>query len=344
MSRRVSTLGLALATTCAAVLLAACSPGPTPDASPTTSAAPPTDETTASATTTTPPTTQPATDFYLSPGAVHTSIAQLRDAGRDADADLLDRAIASQPQAIWVGDWMSPQVVEQTGRSTAERAAEQGAIPLFVLYAIPGRDCGLHSAGGLPEQTYLAFVESFARGLAGSGAWVVLEPDALAQLGDCDGQGDRVALLAGAAEILADAGVQVYLDGGNSNWLPAEEVARRLALVGTEDLTGFSLNVSNYNSTEAERAYGEAVAATTGLRFVVDTSRNGRGGTGEWCNVPDQALGEAPRLVGEGALDAVLWIKRPGESDGTCGGGPPAGAWWTERALELARNAEADAA
>jgi len=38
-------------------------------------------------------------------------------------------------------------------------------------------------------------------------------------------------------------------------------------------------------------------------------------------------------------IDAYLWIKRPGESDGTCNGGPAAGGWWIAGALELARNA-----
>ncbi|MER5876786.1 glycoside hydrolase family 6 protein [Streptomyces sp. NPDC001910] len=39
----------------------------------------------------------------------------------------------------------------------------------------------------------------------------------------------------------------------------------------------------------------------------------------------------------EPALDAYLWIKRPGESDGECEGGPAAGQWWPEYALEPAR-------
>jgi endoglucanase len=39
-------------------------------------------------------------------------------------------------------------------------------------------------------------------------------------------------------------------------------------------------------------------------------------------------------------VDAYLWLKKPGESDGTCNGGPKAGEFWLDRALELARNAE----
>jgi len=38
-------------------------------------------------------------------------------------------------------------------------------------------------------------------------------------------------------------------------------------------------------------------------------------------------------------VDAFLWIKIPGESDGTCQGCPPAGTWWPAYALGLARNA-----
>jgi endoglucanase len=168
---------------------------------------------------------------------------------------------------------------------------------------------------------------------------VVLEPDALPQLGDCDGQGDRVGLLRQAAALLDAAGARVYLDAGHAAWLSADEAARRIQQVGTEHLAGFALNVSNYRTTADSRAYGDQVsAATGGLHYVVDTSRNGNGPSGgEWCNPRGRALGDAPTTVSDGtALDALLWVKRPGESDGACNGGPAAGAWWPEIARELA--------
>ncbi|MYV59291.1 endoglucanase, partial [Streptomyces sp. SID4931] len=47
--------------------------------------------------------------------------------------------------------------------------------------------------------------------------------------------------------------------------------------------------------------------------------------------------GEAPTTqTGDELVDAYLWIKRPGESDGDCKGGPKAGDWWPEYALGLA--------
>ncbi|MDX3573351.1 MULTISPECIES: glycoside hydrolase family 6 protein [Streptomyces] len=98
--------------------------------------------------------------------------------------------------------------------------------------------------------------------------------------------------------------------------------------------------------------------------FVIDTSRNGLGawtpepgkymGDPEiWCNAPGRGLGPRPTAdTGAPLVDAYLWIKIPGESDGSCtrntGGtidpeygivDPPAGSWWPDQAHTLARNA-----
>ena len=92
---------------------------------------------------------------------------------------------------------------------------------------------------------------------------------------------------------------------------------------------------------------------------VIDTSRNGRGSwqppVGKysdaevWCNPPDRGLGRRPTLeTGTPYVDAFLWIKIPGESDGECHRGlggpvdpergvtaPPAGSWFAQQAREL---------
>lgn len=155
---------------------------------------------------------------------------------------------------------------------------------------------------------------------------------------DCEGQGDRVGMLAQAARILSDAGARVYLDVGHSNWLSAQEAARRLQQVGLDHAVGFALNVSNYQSTADSVAYAAAINQSLGTtaHFIVDTSRNGNGAQDTWCNPQGAALGESPRIVmDDSGLDAVAWIKLPGESDGTCNGGPAAGRWWQEMALRL---------
>jgi endoglucanase len=94
-------------------------------------------------------------------------------------------------------------------------------------------------------------------------------------------------------------------------------------------------------ATDESEAYGRAISALVGGRpFVIDTGRNGAGTDGAWCNAPARALGPAPTLrTGDPLVDALLWVKPPGASDGECNGGPPAGAWWPEAAIDLARRA-----
>lgn len=138
---------------------------------------------------------------------------------------------------------------------------------------------------------------------------------------------------------------------------------------------------------------GGAVADT---HYVIDTSRNGQGpdnmagyaaapydqpasaisalAAGNWCNPPDSGLGLRPTTqTGVPLLDAYLWVKTPGQSDGQCdaAGGvrawdysaytqpgwptevagqrqfdplwgqvdPAAGAWFAQQASQLARQA-----
>jgi endoglucanase len=128
--------------------------------------------------------------------------------------------------------------------------------------------------------------------------------------------------------------------------------------------------------------------------FVIDTSRNGRGtldttrfsappynqpasviaglDAGSWCNPPGAGAGARPTAdTGVPLVDAYLWVKIPGQSDGSCdiaGGArawdfgaynpwglvgdqqahfdplwgavdPAAGAWFDAQALQLAQNA-----
>jgi endoglucanase len=111
--------------------------------------------------------------------------------------------------------------------------------------------------------------------------------------------------------------------------------------IGMSDIRGFATNVSNFNSTDSETTYANALSAKTGdSHYIIDTSRNGNGGTSDWCNPTGRALGHVPTVIDNGtAQDADLWVKQPGESDGSCNGGPTAGTWWDAGALALATNA-----
>jgi endoglucanase len=263
---------------------------------------------------------------------------------RPADASLMDR-IAAQPIAQWIGGWSGD--VRSHVRNIVSRAADEGTVPVFVAYNIPHRDCGGYSASGAQSTAagYRSWIRDVAAGLSGGRSVVILEPDAVAQVTclPAQGQEERMVLLREAVQLLKAAGAAVYIDAGNARWVGAADMAARLKRAGIAEADGFSLNVSNFIGTAANVAYGEAVSSrASGKHFIIDTSRNGMGGTsnGQWCNPPGQALGPTPTTrTGHRLVDAYLWIKVPGESDGPCNGGPSAGAWWPEYALGLAQQA-----
>jgi endoglucanase len=280
--------------------------------------------------------------FFIDPNSNARRQADAWRSSRPADAAQMDK-IAGQPQADWFGDWSGDIQSAVSGRVAAIRA--DGALPVLVAYDIPLRDCGSYSAGGASSpDAYRSWVRSFAAGLGTGRSVVILEPDALAGM-DCLSAADqqtRLALLADAASVLSShPGTYAYIDAGHSRWHSADEMASRLRSAGVSQAQGFSLNVSNTFATGDERTYGDAIStAIGGKHFVIDTSRNGLGSNGDWCNPGGRALGDRPTAsTGDPAADAYFWIKRPGESDGTCNGGPTAGAWWPDYALGLAQRA-----
>jgi endoglucanase len=158
--------------------------------------------------------------------------------------------------------------------------------------------------------------------------------------------------------------------------------------------TDFALDYSpEYAESVTAQIQGLMGSATSALPFVIDTSRNGTGPLdtspyaaapygqpaevlsalhgGSWCNPPGAGLGLRPATTNVPLVDAYLWLKIPGQSDGACdiaGGArawdyslynpwslspaaqahfdplwgrvdPAAGAWFPEQALDLARNA-----
>jgi endoglucanase len=279
--------------------------------------------------------------LYVDPNSTARRQAETLRRSRPQDAALLTQ-IANQPVARWLGGWVGD--IGREVDNAVSTITGAGALPVFVAYNIPGRDCGQYSAGGANgSDAYRSWIRSFANGLRSRQSLVVLEPDALAGM-DClnaSGQQQRLALLRDAVQVLKAQRADVYIDAGNARWKSAEVMASRLTQAGVANADGFSLNVSNYIDNAANIAFGERVSRLLGGKhFIIDTSRNGLGSASQWCNPRGQALGAAPTTnTGHPLVDAFLWIKQPGESDGTCQGGPKAGSWWTDIALELSRAA-----
>ncbi|RSD11498.1 glycoside hydrolase family 6 protein [Amycolatopsis eburnea] len=270
--------------------------------------------------------------FYVDPDS--NPAVWVRDHPADSLAGPIKTSIATKPGARWFGNWSGDIRTAVDKYTYAADVADK--LPVLVAYNIPGRDCGGESTGGAGSpQAYRDWISAFADGIGGKPAIVVLEPDALAQL-DClsgTARTDRVDLLKFAATQFAQKAPNTwaYMDGGNATWIPAATMASRLKQVGVQSIHGFVLNVSNFYTTAESTTYGKAVGAALGYAapFVVDSSRNGNGhGTdSEWCNPPKRKLGATSQLGG--GPEMQLWIKVPGDSDGSCGYGTgiPAGTF-----------------
>ena len=225
----------------------------------------------------------------------------------------------------------------------------------------------------------------------------ILEPDSLANMTTnmaypkcaASAQAYRNSIVY-AIKRLAMPHVSIYLDAAHAGWLGWDTNREKMAKVfrrtldeagGPHMIRGFATNVSNYthlsnrdgaamaltNPCPNELTYVKMFAETLGMYgmpgmgFVIDTSRNGRGGIrkswGSWCNVRGAGLGVRPVAEPIRGIDAYFWIKPPGESDGVsdptqprydemCAsrdavpGAPQAGEWFESYFLDLVRNAD----
>jgi endoglucanase len=291
--------------------------------------------------------------YAYSADPLYAPAAGLESGGDHALAAEL-KMIAQTPSGVWAAG--QPGDIAMVRNVTAV-AGQAHAIPVIVAYNLPGRDsCGrLSTVPGLSAAGYEKWIDQLAGAIDAGHDIVIVEPDGLPDIvRNClspAASAERYRLLRYAMKELGRLPhARVYLDAGNPGMFadPAR-LAGPLVAAGLRDGRGFSANVSNFGwtadlvtwSQQLEHALGGTVGA------VIDTSRNGRGPyTGpeapQWCNPPGRALGPAPRLnPGPAGIDAYLWIKDPGASDGACRGGPPAGQYWPTYAAALAQAAQA---
>ncbi|MFC4066579.1 glycoside hydrolase family 6 protein [Actinoplanes subglobosus] len=280
--------------------------------------------------------------FYVNPYSSPASWAAANPA--DGRASTIRAAIAQKPMASWFGNW-SGDISRAVGNYVGA-ADTVDKLPLLVAYNIPGRDaCGGHSGGGAGSvAAYDQWITSFAATIGSRPAVVVLEPDALGDF-SCMSQSqinERLGMLSRAiGQFRSKApNTWTYLDAGNPGWVDATTMAQRLNSAGVSGARGFALNVSNYFPTGENVTFGNRLGNE--LRrygytkpFVVDTSRNGNGANGQWCNPAGRRIG-TPTQMGGGA-EMLLWLKTPGESDGNCGvgGGSSAGQFLPEVAYKM---------
>ncbi|HTT88802.1 MAG TPA: glycoside hydrolase family 6 protein, partial [Acidimicrobiales bacterium] len=231
----------------------------------------------------------PGTRFYVPPpaqGSVQ-QIQQLIESGQFKNAGLI-AAMESVPSAVWLDGETPAQAAEpgnlgwqqadfdvtQQVRQTLFAARLQNAVPIFVAYNIPGRDCSQYSAGGAPsDAAYDAWIDSIGNALGDAKAVVLEEPDALANLPGYCGPAyatefpgitntTRVGDIRYAVATLErDPNISLYLDAGNSDWQNAGGMAETLVAADVQDAQGFFLNVSNYQYDTNSDFFGTWVSS-----------------------------------------------------------------------------------
>ncbi|KAK2753118.1 1,4-beta-D-glucan cellobiohydrolase cel6c [Onygenales sp. PD_40] len=157
-----------------------------------------------------------------------------------------------------------------------------------------------------------------------------------------------------ALEQLNFPNVAMYIDAGHGGWLGwdenltpgAEELASVFKAAGSpSQVRGIATNVSGWNAfsltpgefeDDPDGQYNQcqdeqrfvtlfgAALETAGMpnQAIVDTGRNAVQGIreewGHWCNVDGAGFGVRPTAeTGEALVDAFVWVKPGGESDGT---------------------------
>ena len=136
--------------------------------------------------------------------------------------------------------------------------------------------------------------------------------------------------------------IAMVTDTANANYGNPANCASQYYPATQSDFSTWGLTTQWYAQN-----MGTAVATT---HFVIDTSRNGDGpnsmqqyasapydqpssviaalASGSWCNPPDSGLGIRPTTrTGVPLLDAYLWVKTPGQSDGQCDAAGGVRAW-----------------
>ncbi|ORX46613.1 1,4-beta-D-glucan-cellobiohydrolase [Piromyces finnis] len=285
------------------------------------------------------------------------------------------------PTAVWLAWDGAPGEVE------GHLAAAGSKTVVFLLYMIPTRDCNsLASAGGASSlEKYKGYIDDISNTIRShpeSKVVMVVEPDTLGNLVTGSSEACKTVhtlhknALSYAVNVFgAMSNVSVYLDAAHGKWLGG--VTDKVATVIKEILDGapngkirgLSTNVSNYQPVSAEYQYHQKLAASLAavgvndVHFIVDTGRSGVditesfSKTETWCNFIGTGFGLHPKGNPDASmplLDAYMWLKTPGEADGSstgsradpvCAredslpGSPDAGQWFHDYFVQLLQNA-----
>ncbi|CAE6519565.1 unnamed protein product [Rhizoctonia solani] len=211
----------------------------------------------------------------------------------------------------------------------------------------------LNNAGESRYEAYIKSVASQLQRYPDVSVAISLEPDSIGNLvtnlavPKCGNAAPAHKRLLGlAVALLQFPNVSLYLDGAHAGWLGwPDNLAPTAAALGeiiknakthnaNATVRGLVTNVSNYNGLGNQEQQGRdelkyindlaplLTAAGYPAHFIVDQGRSGnqvaaRDG-GDWCNFKYAGFGPRPSTTTPSPLvDAIVWVKPGGESDGT---------------------------
>ncbi|KAK1931375.1 Endoglucanase A [Phytophthora citrophthora] len=245
--------------------------------------------------------------------------------------------------AAWYTDRLSTTDRATMLKDITSKCSEDSRMTI-VVYGIPNKDCNAgYSSGGTVSNTadYKTFLSDLTTAVGDRKVLYVVEPDAVGLLAEDGGCGSSAGYLdnlkVAVKALSANANAELYVDVGywtleyDSQRSKVVTTMKELATSGT--LKGVAINTSNYRSTsqlsELCTNFQTAMGSKT-MSCIADTSRNYVAPTTtDWCNVLTAGIGAPPTSeTNVSNLDYFMWIKPPGESDGTCNGGPAAGSFF----------------
>ncbi len=234
--------------------------------------------------------------------------------------------------------------------------ADPGSIPIFNTYFLHAELGGCANPAQI--QAYMPVfrrrVDEMAAATDRRPAVFLVELDALGSSGCIARNGGlgawEAALRYEIDTLQALPHTVVYVEAGYSDSNSVRYTANALNAIGINHIRGFFTNDTHEQWTINEVRWATAIAKRThGAHFIVNTAANGQGpklnprptiqGVEDLCNPPGRGLGPTLNTAtGFAYADAFMWTHPPGNSSG-CGGGPPGGVFWPERAIALAERA-----
>ncbi len=312
----------------------------------------------------TPLTSFPATESWTTFANDVSAQLPAEPASVQTQVGLLEK-IAAEPSAVRISAYSgggSPTAVYASVRKLycSVLSADPGSIPIISTYFLHAVLGGCSSTAQIDAYApkFKAQITAMAAGVADNPAVIVAEADAVGSSSCMAKKGSLPAweALMKYEDLTLEAlpHTAVFMEGGYSDANSAPYAAKMLNAAGVRQIQGFFTNDTHLQWTSHELKYAEAVSKLTGgAHFIINTATNGQGpllnphpatqGIEDLCNPPGRGLG-IPDTTDPGLspdLDALLWTSPPGNSSGTCNGGPTNGTFWVAGAEALAANANA---